>query len=962
MKITIGGEDYTKHIALPVSLQRTLNDQLDTAMLTLVHMRERLPFKPFTEVTYEVDGVVTTFLLAIDNVREIFGRKRYNHELTLIEETKISERILMEAKAFTQPLVKNYGDRNTLASYYEKNSSGSTADWIHSPGETVWIGVCGAGYYSPLKMSENKTIPIYPQPALVTSESVYIDTTFGSYKVFFQNDKSIDPVVIEYAGGEGSGADAVHGTRTEEDQKWWNTPHDLDVSEYGSGVYSIVYSRVYSSAINSDGGFLEVNIEIVDTSKAEKPPHTIDDIIAKLLDVAEPLREGLDEPRFHVAYTDEQFDTVRTQKAPPQLIFSGGRSLWENLRQIGSVIHAIPRIDGSRISFDELGSTRYADMSKGRLFGFSDSYNASDYAAALEANVSNLINSEDISEGAVTEPFSGGYRSLRAASETVRIKDDTGIIHTAFPIEKVVSLKFRYALKDGTVISGDITPYVFERAEYDLLSSYSGGYPSSKIYALEYGQGSPNIQGLWYRADDSGSDIVDSLFKRPAIVNIMAASAGVNALSISDNYPDMCFEVTYLTVVSARVRQHRTSYDGKDELVMAYNQSANRLSSRSFGEAIRGQIAMMGTTSTSVLYLFKRYSDVPHAGLLYDDDNYISSVTTRVYRDFCVSQIDLSTGYNEIGAYSEMNNAIRQYEIPGAEERFTVIEEFCVVGDVGDDDPNTAATFAFKRAMARMLEGDAQRASKQISLASVSTYDEDGSAIAEGLLLPVVSYSLGTAIYFGFRFADNYSAGQSSEDPPIASAKYRLQKDAPYGDKYYAEASKLNFSLYAEPSMTDASLPFSAHDLPEMSEGISLGTEMVSLGAHPLIWHKDSADAGNVSYQLHFVSDSDFIIGSGLARSCPYIRGTTDDTRARFYFFDHRINQLTGTIKTADAVAESDFDMIISENVPIEVIVSSVPTVPFKSWAFIRGDEFLFGKNESKIEESIYFKFKRKRR
>ena len=947
MRITIDGVDYTKYLSLPVSLQRTLNDQLDTAMLTLVYMREKLPFRPFTEVSYEVDDVVTSYVLAIDNVREIFGRKRYNHELTLIEETKISERILMEAKAFTQPLVRDYTDGQSLAVYTLFNLNTNQAEKN---------GVLPEGsIYSPIKTSVSFDILLNGVEYSFGSDVYWIlfkGATVDSSGSVFVVYKDGGYITVSYAISYGSPEETVYTGNAKD----INMTGAITIPATREGCYVI---RIYSGG--NSVSMWEIPVYVVN-EPISKTPYTIDDVLSRLLDVAEPIREGLDEPRFHVAYTDEQFDTVRTQKAPPQLIFSGGRSLWENLRQIGSVIHAIPRIDGSRISFDELGSTRYADMSKGRCFGFSDSYNASDYAAALEANVSNLINSEDISEGAVTDPFPGGYRSLRTASETVRIKDETGIIHTAFPIEKVVSLKFRYALKNGTVISGDITPYVFESAEYDLLSSYSGGYPTSKVYAIHYAQGSPNIQGLWYRADDSGSDIVDALFKRPAIVNIMAAVAGKDALSVSDNYPDMCFEVTYLTVVSARVRQHRTSYDGKDELVMAYNQSANRLSSRAFGEAIRGQIAMMGTTSTSVLYLFKRYSDVPHAGLLYDDENYISSVTTRVYRDFCISQIDLSTGYNELGAYAEMNNAIRQYEIPGAEERFTVIEEFCVIGDVGDDDPNTAANFSFKRAMMRMLEGDEQRSAKQITLASVSTYDDDGSAIAKDLLLPVVSYSLGNALYFGFRFTDNYSAGQSSEAPPLNTAKYRLQKDAPYGDKYYAEARTLGFSLWTGATMSESAIPTAAHELPERSSGIQLGTEMVSLGDHPLIWHKDSADAGNVSYQLHFVSDDGFIIGSGLARSCPYIRGMSDGVRGKFFFFDRRINQLTGTVKTDDAVAESDFETIISEKIPMEIIVSSMPTVPFKSWAFIRGEEFLFGQNEAKIEESIYFKFKRKRR
>jgi hypothetical protein len=100
---------------------------------------------------------------------------------------------------------------------------------------------------------------------------------------------------------------------------------------------------------------------------------------------------------------------------------------------------------------------------------------------------------------------------------------------------------------------------------------------------------------------------------------------------------------------------------------MAHNQSANKLSSRAFGENLRGQLAMMASSSEKVSYQFQRLEDVPNPGTLYDDDNYISSVTARVYHDFVMAELTLSTGYNQLGARVEINNAIRQFEIPAAE-------------------------------------------------------------------------------------------------------------------------------------------------------------------------------------------------------------------------------------------------------------------------------------------------------
>lgn len=938
MNITIGGKDYSKHLAHPVTIQRTLNEQLDTAMLNLMFTRVKTPFAPFTSAVFEEDGVRTEYLVAIDNVKEIFGRDRYNHEITLIEETKITERILCEAKAFTQPIVKDYSGGKSNAPYTiyyydsEKLIPSGTGE------------ISSSILYTPVKASSRIEIPLSGRELSsgiwsVLGDTVTIYKAYGKIQIINGSD-----VVAEYPT---SLLDLTQSIR--------------DVVVPKEGLTIRIYTGEAGAESDQRGYYYDITLSVVSQADSRNP-YTVYDVVDVLLDVSEPLRRKLDQRRFDIDADPNVMRKLRETEAPPQLLFSNGRSLWENMREVGKIVHAMPSIRttpiGTRcIYFSELGASEYADLSHGRAYGFTDAYNASDYTAAIEANVNNLMNAESERNGAITEPFANGFRSLRTSRENTRIKDETGEVESTYAIEKVTNLTAAFKTKSGTPYTVDITPYVFEKSEYDLLSSFTDVYPKSKTYAVYYTQGSTNVRGLWFRASDSGTEMLDA-FERPAIVNILASSASINASEISDNYADISFRLSYITTVSARVRQHRTSYNGIDELVMAYNQSANKLDSRAFGEALRGQIAMMGTTSSSLMYLFKRYGDIPAPGLLYDADNYISVVTTRVFKDFCVSQIDLSTGFNEIGAYAEMNNAIRQFEIPGAEERFTVLEEFC---DISYEDAPTsegiALTESFKDFFVDTFDGFGNH---KITLAEVSTYDETDELIREGILLPVVSYAIGTALYFGFRFLDNYSAGMRSELAPKSDAVYRLQQDVPYGDAFYSSAKLLNFSLYANPSMNASALPEAAHALPVASSGISKGEKLVTLGSYPLIWHKDTADSGNVSYQLHFVSSSGFIIGSGLANSCPFVRNASDGIRARVYFFPHRINQLTGTADISDAVASSDF-RISSVGASRLFEVLSVPSAPFKSWAVIRGSEFMFGKNETEIEPHIYFNFKRKR-
>ena len=49
--------------------------------------------------------------------------------------------------------------------------------------------------------------------------------------------------------------------------------------------------------------------------------------------------------------------------------------------------------------------------------------------------------------------------------------------------------------------SADITPYLFEAAEYDNLTSYKGSYPYAKEWALRYAQGDNKITGLCLKAE-----------------------------------------------------------------------------------------------------------------------------------------------------------------------------------------------------------------------------------------------------------------------------------------------------------------------------------------------------------------------------------------------------------------------------------------------------------------------------
>lgn len=945
-RLIIGGEDYTEYFTFPFVVQRALDETLDFAVVDLPNTRRKEPFAPFTPVEIGRGEHAMSFIVAIDEVEEKIGANRYKHTVTVMEYTKETERILCGAKAFTNPLIKNYIDGATRPYYLFlpriiTNANGTFDYTVPDDGFIKYQSKEGS-FLSPIK--EN-SLTVFSVSSAIDVESLIGSDTIKSITVkVYYNPRS---TAITYHGKKFSPKDdSVLRT-----SKAVSLTDSFTVSADKEGVYTVL---VIINGANYQYAFIFDILKILEP--ATRDPYAVEDVVEILLDTSETLRKGLDSPRYRLRYKSED-QRKKFQQAAPEFRFSNGRSLWECLREVGQYVHAIPRAvhdltDGlDYIEFDELGGLERADLSKGTRYGGASTITVGDYTAGLEALAANLVNLDDEADGSMTEPFGGGYMSLRAATEEVRITEGTGIIKTAHPVEKLIKVEVgSFTVGGKTYAGGDITPYIFEKSEYDILSGFSGAYPTSKTYALYYKQGAPNIEGLWYKAQDAEVSALNA-FEDYSITNIITAVTGApSGILRGLDYPNLMFRVTYIPSVTARVRAYKPTYDGAFPSVLAHNQSANKLSSRQFGENLRGQLAMMASSSDSMMYMFRRLEDVPSPGTLYDDDNYISSVTARVYHDFVLANITLSTGYNQLGARVEINNAIRQFEIPAAEDRYTVLEEFCEIGTKTADDANTAMTVALRTEVLRAFSS--QSGGKDVSLAEVTTYDEDGKAItSKPVALPVISLALGTSLYFGWRFEDNFAAGSKSS---TGASGYRIQDYVPYGDPFYAQAHSVGFRLLT--GATSSNALQNAHSLPE-SAGISGGTVMADTGKYPILWHKDSADAGCLSYQLHYITNDGLIIGDGIAYHCAAVRQSQMATSAQIYFYGRRINQLTGTTDVKGYLATFPITVDTVNNCLTYI---GTPPTGFESWAIVKGGRFMLGKNSHVAPSKIYFNFKRR--
>ena len=669
--------------------------------------------------------------------------------------------------------------------------------------------------------------------------------------------------------------------------------NDLDTSgEYKftqSGSYIIRYSGTIQY-LNKNGGIplysdfsIAFSIAAV-PNQQPLPKWNIRTVIERVLDVAEPHLEGV-EPRYKL--NDKQaaeFEKIES----PEFAFTN-MTLKEILDQIGGYIHGIPRMeyegDKRVIYYDMLGGTKKAALSDPRYKYIAEtrSQNIEDYATQLDSTVENFVNTIDSGEGAITEPWVGGWKSVRSEEAYARITDGNMVIETKYPIYSVQKLM---VINEGH--AADITPYLFEGADYGRLSSYENIYPTSKAYAIYYEVGQKNIKGLNFKTKSIWGNAVVPY----AIANIVKAATGTSISGSIWNtdpkvgkYPNLTFQITYTPIFTSRVLQQKPTIDPDAfKRTLSYGQAANLVETRYYGENLKGAIARMGNPEVSRTYCLADLTLVPNKGELWElegDEYYVSDTSVAVYAGAVYCVVGLSKDFNRLSQYVGINSEWRAYEVSErkAYDRDIAYADLAVIGDPIESDGNALITAKGIGDVAySFVPSFAER--KQVNIAAVTGYvnDKPQSVVS----LPVISAAFGNSLSFSFGMEDNYSAGaQSVYGDNGGDIKGYWQTDVPYGD-YYGRLDTVDFKLsisgdtsyeIRDNKGTPTELPngdFVMSDVPASIETAS-----------KLVVRKDGRETLRFNYSIQFVSTwKNLIIGSGLTKNnvlvtAKYLNGCT---------------------------------------------------------------------------------------
>lgn len=913
-------------VGMPITDGAVLDDTLDEGRIDLCNTTRSRAIRPFQRIKidcYENGMLTKTIQRVVGTAKRVRKRNTtpalYDWSIQTLELTKLLERDFIGSMTATKPLSKIYNDEyigNAMPSIrYFKKATTVGAEWQEIPANESAITYTN--------------IPTYKL-------GYYVGTTLT-----FTNDW-LD------AGTTGIVSNTWEEEPTTKLLKNGNAIAGNTLSTRGN--YQI---ETTATCFSTSGYYYKIEVVWIVSAFTDVETNktfSIGNIVKRLLYAGVTRRWETQKYTLDTAFAEKYRDVEA-----PEFAFTNS-TLLDALFQIGGKIHAIPRLICKEdndlqyiVTFDELGGNEEVGDKMPQWVYEEQTLDINDYCDTLDSPAQNLVNSSNIDKGCISD-FGDQFITIRTENTQVEISADTMAVRTAMPIKQMVKCEIVY---DGSIF--DITPYVYEVAEYNTLSTlYTSTYPYSKGYALCYSIGGDTITGL--NNKQTTPTVIQGLGEQYAIINILNAVSGLSLESATfTDYINLAFRVTYVPIVTARVTQKRPIKSNTNGNTLVYNQGSNMVETSAFGQKMRGAIARLGLETTRRTYDFDTFANLPEVGQKIDGE-YIAQVDCAYYPTKVRATVLLTPNFNQLSQYVGLDTNYRLYDVSERQtvDRFINYNEIVEVGDANTPNPNAIMSVDLLKKMT-IATIEHSGAVERVDTAMTISYDQDGNEIEDSaVLLPVASFPFGQSLAFVCAFVDNYGAGYQAVDKfEIDGKSKRVQRLVPYADNlgeidklavYYlnsqawhnAEQIGDNKQSALYPQATDETRAYYETNAP------------MKTGAYPFVLSKDSSEKIGITYQLHYQANRpSIIIGNGLTENCPLVNNLIG-AKPNAYAFTHELNNLS-TIDLAKEISEGTATRIrYSRNATangIEYTPLGI-TEGTQAWAFVdENNNIYFGEN-----------------
>lgn len=886
----------------------------------------------------------------------------FTHKIALIERTKLLEGIYCQSLTFTNKLGQQWGEGNVddpINALVFLQAQDATDQDVESYLENLYKTPIKAGtIFNLIGLREitNNIKTLLGDTDVINNINVYFETNT------YLKAETDGQITEQYY--------SVNGT----------LPNiEYTINEIATIEYYIDAIKQYG-ATGTQQHYVYQAKYIINTVENKYPtkPWTITSGINRVLDLAEPLYLG-DTPRFVLNPVQAQ----KWENTPLPETTMTQCTLREQLQHIGNYVHAQARLGGyltesityngitynagyyeNMIFFDEYGQEEESTLQGKPYVSNQIRHSINEYNTQIDTTAQNIVNTLDYGDGVVTSPDAQHFKTVRTEGVNVRIGDnESTIIATELPIYDIISVKCKAfdTDEDDSVISVndvsefDITPFIFEAHEYNsVLSSYGGGYPYSKSYAIYYSQGEKNIKGLFFKATTEAGSILGDYVSNFSIVNILEAVAPDYDWKgyVTSKFPRLAFQVSYIPFFETRY-SHTDGYvsgqDRKMPYTKIYNQSENVIEARFFGQNTKGIAMRLGNQEATRTYYLSSINDVAKVGTMLDG-YYISQAVTEYMPQSIRCTVGLTKNFNRLSQNVGINSTKRVAEVSErqAYNRNILLKEYICIGSneelpfkPSELQENANSTLDMIIGEEPTGEGTTPNGNRLpnsylLTVADIRYQRKTKSNISQ-VKAPIVSSAFGNCMTFSWKMKDNYSAGEKITE--LDNGYW--QRDVAYSD-YYGRAYLLDFvltdAISGEDELDSAMDVSITQQIGRYKKG-GLGTRRIlEDDTHPYVLRKDSREIINVNVAIEYITNrQDLILGSALASCNPWVSNSKrnangDIIKPKIYYLNKKVNAYEKTVSLDDVIETDSFSSPSSSIVSVITYSNGLKNTNYKSW------------------------------
>ena len=524
------------------------------------------------------------------------------------------------------------------------------------------------------------------------------------------------------------------------------------------------------------------------------------------------------------------------------------------------------------------------DMTK--VVDFNGSYTSGDYCNYLKSDVRNAIDNSNNIVSTTVKMFNLSARATNnniLTTETLEIDVGSPI----YSIKKVYAilpsvLEYYYdssmdKVRRNVTLRVDITNRVLEQKNYNEKTSLD------QVNYLKFSRGNNIIDGLSYKiknlTESYGifSSIIASLKDQGLIATDNPNGIGFDLPSILDNDPlNIMYDVEFETLAGLTLITHKNE-KVRNNLGLINNQNDAYVDTQKFGLNLKNTINRIGNPQFEMIYRCKNENELPQLGDFCEDYKLVE-MSINYLENEIIAHLFLCKNYIMKNLFYGVNSKKRSYQYAEQSDAFLRLDNQLYKVMIGYSSPlNPTLT---KELLSFVENTDKRNNKYKINGLTFKTTYKSGEQ-SEEIIIGFSKRICGTSVAITFINNDNICAGLQNlgyEKDYFGSGGWN-QKQIKYVDengefetatiKYYNVVDDPTKKAFPSDAIVFAEsvshlLPVNRVTKPMLSENFFTYNVLIK---------KDNREIFGLTTQFEYLSNNtkDFIIGSGLAKLCPFI-------------------------------------------------------------------------------------------